>query len=442
MAAKKILVVDDEVGIRELLLDILQDEGYQVQLAENASAARLLVEQTTPDAILLDIWMPDTDGITLLKEWQKNQQLTMPVIMMSGHGSIDTAVESTKIGAYAFLEKPIALQKLLKTVSDALKQYEARSVANSELIALGKSELMQALRARLDKLVQTDASSVLLIGPSGACGELCARYLHKPSTPWMVLQSHEQLASAPVELLEQLQNGLLYVPEVTNLRKIEQKGLKLLLSKAEKFNVRVVCETSENLPQRQAEGRFEASLLQLLSKVSIRLPALSEHQEDIPEMVVSMANQVFVDDREKEYKSFDVAALNDLRNADWPGDYVQLENVVHNLIQTSLGEKITTDDVLRVLNQFEMREAASRSAEQSVANGQMSADIADQHALSEYDVPDLNQPLREARDAFERLYFKYHLKETTHNMSKLAETAGLERTHLYRKLKQLGIKIK
>ncbi len=441
MAAKKILVVDDEVGIRELLLDILQDEGYQVQLAENASAARLMVEQTTPDAILLDIWMPDTDGITLLKEWQKNQKLTMPVIMMSGHGSIDTAVESTKIGAYAYLEKPIALQKLLKTVSDALKQYEARSIASSELIALGKSELMQALSARLDKLVQTDVNRVLLIGPPGGCGELCARYLHNPNTPWLVLHSREQLANAPIELLEQMQNGLLYVPEVATLRKIEQKGLKLLLSKAEKFNVRVVCETAENLPQQQAEGRFEAALLQQLSKASIRLPALSEHQEDIPEMVVSMANRIFVEDRDKEYKSFDVAALNDLRNADWPGDYAQLENVVHNLIQTSLGEKITVEDTSRVLNQFEMP-ADARHREAGAVNGQHPSAQANEQYLSEYVVPDLNQPLREARDAFERLYFEYHLKETTHNMSKLAETAGLERTHLYRKLKQLGIKIK
>lgn len=442
MAAKKILVVDDEVGIRELLLDILQDEGYQVQLAENASTARLIVEQTTPDVILLDIWMPDTDGITLLKEWQKDQQLTMPVIMMSGHGSIDTAVESTKIGAYAYLEKPIALQKLLKTVADALKQYEARASANSELIALGKSDIVQALRARLDKLVQTETHNVLLIGPPGACGELCARYLHQANTPWMVLQSREQLASAPVELLEQLQNGLLYVPEIASLSKIEQKGLKLLLSKADKFDVRVVCETSENLPQRQAEGRFEAALLQMLSKTSIRLPALSEHQEDIPEMVVSMANQLFVDDREREYKSFDVAALNDLRNADWPGDYAQLENVVHNLIQTSLGEKITTEDVVRVLNQFEVQKEALHRVSEMAVNGQANSSGLGQQSLSDYSVPDLNQPLREARDSFERLYFEYHLKETTHNMSKLAETAGLERTHLYRKLKQLGIKIK
>lgn len=439
MATKKILVVDDEVGIRELLSDILLDEGYQVQLAENAAAARLLLEQMKPDAILLDIWMPDTDGITLLKEWQKNQQLTMPVIMMSGHGSIDTAVESTKIGAYAYLEKPIALQKLLKTVNDALKQHEANSVATTALVELGKSEVMQSLKARIDKIFQSNSRAVLFIGPQGGCGALCARYLHQANTPWSVLQERQQLANAPIELLENMQDGVLYIPEISTLRKIEQKGLKLLLSKADKYNVRVVCETSAHLPQLQEEGAFDNALLQQLTKVSIRLPALSAHQEDIPETVVSMANQIFSANGQ-EYKSFDVAALNALRNANWPGDYSQLEAVVHNLIETSLGEQVTLEDVTRVLGQFEMTgpEAAQQNAskhESSLVSGQSQSGVA-------YELPDLTVPLREARDAFERLYFEYHLKETTHNMSKLAETAGLERTHLYRKLKQLGIKTK
>ena len=126
MAAKHILVVDDEIGIRELLRDILQDEGYRVQLAENAAAARAARLQERPDLVLLDIWMPDCDGITLLKEWVNSSMLTMPVVMMSGHGTIDTAVEATRIGAFDFLEKPIALQKLLKTVSTALKHGEQR----------------------------------------------------------------------------------------------------------------------------------------------------------------------------------------------------------------------------------------------------------------------------------------------------------------------------
>jgi len=285
MAVKKILVVDDEVGIRELLSDILIDEGY------HASAARLMIAQQKPDAVLLDIWMPDTDGITLLKEWQSNAQLSMPVIMMSGHGSIDTAVESTKIGAFAYLEKPIALQKLLKTVSNAIKQHESAAIVSQGLIALGKSETMQALRARLDKFIKSDDHTILLISPKGGCAEVIARYCHKMGTPWQVLHEVDQLANAPINLLETMENGVIFVPAIDTLRKIEQKGLKLLVSKAAKFKVTIVCETNDNLPKLQEEGRFDASVLQLLSKVSIRLPTLSDHQEDIPEIVVSVANQ-------------------------------------------------------------------------------------------------------------------------------------------------------
>lgn len=433
MASKRILVVDDEVGIRELLSDILLDEGYQVQLAENASAARLMVEQVKPDLVLLDIWMPDTDGITLLKEWEKNQQLMMPVIMMSGHGSIDTAVESTKIGAYGYLEKPISLQKLLKTVSNALKQNENNTFTAPNFLELGKSEVMVALKERLEKVAITNTVALLFIGSPGACGQLCARYLHRPNTPWRILEERQVLASAPVDLLEQMQDGLLYIPEIADLRKIEQKGLKLLIDKADKYHVTVVCDTSANLQQLQIEGVFENALLQQLSKVSIPLPKLEEHPEDIPDLVNSIANQHFLEN-EKEYKEFDIAALNTLRNGHWPGDYAQLEAVVHNLIQTSLEERITEEDVSRVLNQFEVTDANGHQANAASQTMQSNSSMAVQAGF--------NLPLREARDAFERQYFEYHLKETTNNMTKLAETAGLERTHLYRKLKQLGIKIK
>src|SRR5262245_351619 len=145
----QILVVDDEVGIRELLSEILREEGHQVRLAENASEARLVRNRSRPDLVLLDIWMPDTDGISLLKEWASSGQLTMPVVMMSGHGTIDTAVEATRLGAYAFLEKPIALQKLLATVGTALKQGTPRSAAPAVLAMVGKSAAADQLRAQL-----------------------------------------------------------------------------------------------------------------------------------------------------------------------------------------------------------------------------------------------------------------------------------------------------
>jgi len=450
MASKKVLVIDDEVGIRELLFDILQDEGYQVQLAENAAAARQARLQARPDVVLLDIWMPDCDGITLLKEWGTSGQLTMPVIMMSGHGTIDTAVEATRIGAFDFLEKPIALQKLLKTVGLAIKKSELHPIQEVSLVSLGKSPVVTAVKERLEKISQTSSHKpVLLIGPQGAFGELCARYIHKPDTPWHTLIEHQQLSNAPIELLQAFKEGVLYIPEVADLNKIEQKGLVLLLNKADKFNLRVVANTCHNLPKLQHEGLFDHTLLQLLSNVTIRLPALDEHKEDIPDLANAIANMQLISSG-AEYKNFDIAALNALRNAQWPGDFAQLESVVRNLIQTSLEEKITLNDVNRILHQFDIVSGPKAEANVQQTKGQ---DDKSTHTVfklappliesSPYiAMPDLNLPLREARDAFERLYFEHHIKTTTNNMSKLAEIAGLERTHLYRKLKQLGLKTK
>ena len=436
MASKRILVVDDEIGIRELLRDILQDEGFNVQLAENAAAARAARLHERPDVVLLDIWMPDCDGISLLKEWGNGGLLTMPVVMMSGHGTIDTAVEATRIGAFDFLEKPIALQKLLKTVSTALKHSEQLPRSEMSLVNLGKSPVVVALKERLDKIAAstvTSPSPVLLIGPKGCGAELCARFLLNEDSPWLQLNEVGQLANAPLDILEPIRDGVLYIAEVAELNKTEQKGLLLLITKSEKYNVRVVCSTSENLPKLQAEGLFDHNLLQILSAVSLRVPALDEHKEDIPELAVAIAN-VQIELADIQYREFDVAALNALRNADWPGNLAQLDAVIRNLIQTSLNEKITLDDVNRVLNQFD--ESFNHHGNNPVF-AEPNQGVKTLHTQT-----NLDQPLREARDDFERLYFAHHLKDVTNNMSKLAEIAGLERTHLYRKLKQLGIKIK
>jgi len=436
MASKHILVVDDEIGIRELLRDILQDEGYQVQLAENAAAARAARLHERPDVVLLDIWMPDCDGISLLKEWANGGLLTMPVVMMSGHGTIDTAIEATRIGAFDFLEKPIALQKLLKTVATALKHSEQLPKSEMSLANLGKSPIVQALKERLEKIASSTSvgpSPVLLIGPKGCGAELCARFLQNANTPWLALSEYGQLVSAPLDIMEQVRDGVVYLPEIAELNKTEQKGLLLLLTKAEKYNARIVCGTSANLPKLQAEGLFDHNLLQLLSTVSLRIPALEEHKEDIPDLAVAIANLQY-ELAGIPYLDFDTSALNALRNASWPGDIAQLDAIVRNLIQTSLGERITLDDVNRVLHQFETMSSFD-------AEGKSAESIQPQHKDPALDV-NLEQPLREARDEFERLYFVHHIKNVAGNMSKLAEISGLERTHLYRKLKQLDIKIK
>jgi two-component system nitrogen regulation response regulator NtrX len=432
MVTKRILVVDDEVGIRELLYDILQDEGYQVTLAENAAAARAIRLHERPDIVLLDIWMPDCDGITLLKEWAGSGLLTMPVVMMSGHGTIDTAVEATRIGAFDFLEKPIALQKLLKTVTAALKHSEQLPKSEMSLVNLGKSPLVLALKDRLDKIAASANNIVLLIGAKGCGAELCARFLQKVNTPWLQLAEFSQLATAPLDILESIRDGVLYISEIAELSKTEQKGLLLLIVKAEKYNVRVVCSTSENLLKLQAEAMLDYNLLQAVSAISLRVPSLDEHKEDIPDLAVAIANMQF-ELADIEYREFDIAALNSLRNADWPGNLAQLDAVVRNLMQTSLGDKISLEDVNRVIHQFE--------GTQTIKAAQSVPTAATQNA-AKYSTADLDQPLREARDEFERRYFEYHMQVATNNMSKLAEIAGLERTHLYRKLKQLGIKIK
>lgn len=432
MASKHILVVDDEIGIRELLRDILLDEGYRVDLAENAAAARAMRLHERPDVVLLDIWMPDCDGITLLKEWANGGLLTMPVVMMSGHGTIDTAVEATRIGAFDFLEKPIALQKLLKTVAAALKHSEQLPKSEMSLSNLGKSQIILALKERLDKIASSanhGPSPVLLIGPKGCGAELCARFLQTANTPWLQLTEFSQLVTAPLDILEPIRDGVLYISEIAELNKTEQKGLLLLITKSDKYNVRVVCGTSSNLPKLEAEGLFDHNLLQILSAVSLRVPALEEHKEDIPDLAIAIANLQF-ELADIPYCEFDIAALNALRNANWPGDIAQLDAVIRNLIQTSLGEKITLDDVKRVLNQYgEVQQSNDSPAEAVAANNAV--------PLTNFD-----QPLREARDEFERLYFAHHMKNVAGNMSKLAEIVGLERTHLYRKLKQLDIKIK
>jgi len=417
MSMNQILVVDDEIGIRELLMEILQDEGYRVQLAENAGQARQARSLSRPDLVLLDIWMPDTDGITLLKEWASAGLLTMPVVMMSGHGTIDTAVEATKIGAYDFLEKPIALQKLLATVGRALKKGEAQNLQGLNIFSLGKSQLITDLKKRLTQIANLK-TPVLLVGERGSGAELCAHFLHMPNTPWVEPQMFSQLSESPNELLQQAQDGLLYLHEVGDLNKQEQKGLLLLLSKLEKFNVRLVCATTKDLPGLVEGGAFDAGLFRSLSVLTLPIPALRMHREDIPDLANMLLSHM-VESKESQPREFSVAALNALRNHVWPGNMDELSNVVRTLALTALHDDITQEEVTSVLFQFKV--------ELSVP-----APLAVQPIL-------LDVPLREARDVFERVYFEHHIKLESGNMSRVAEKVGLERTHLYRKLKQLGI---
>ena len=409
----QILVVDDEIGIRELLSEILADEGHAVWLAENASAARKLRNEKRPDLVLLDIWMPDTDGISLLKEWSAGGLLTMPVVMMSGHGTIDTAVEATRIGAAEFLEKPIALQKLLATVKKALKHEMAPAKAPLTLDAFVRSPLIKDLRKRLEQAA-AKAPVLLLKSASSAIAELCARSLQAPQAPWFDLSTTNGALSQ--EMLAKASGGILFAADLASLGKLQQMNLAFALERLEKLNVMLICGTTRPV-SALAETGWDPALLARISEVWLALPQLSAHADEIPEIASLLLSQL-AERGEVPPRRFSVGALNALRMHRWHGDWPELQTVVKNLALTALEEEIPAEDVARIL-QTELKEASEAPSLQ----------------------PFFEQPLREARDAFERLYFENALRLEGGNMTRVAEKSGLERTHLYRKLKQLGIQI-
>lgn len=419
---QQILVVDDEIGIRELLSEILHDEGYQVRLAENAGQARAQRSQARPDLVLLDIWMPDTDGITLLKEWASSGLLTMPVVMMSGHGTIDTAVEATRIGAFDFLEKPIALQKLLATVGRALKRGEPQVKPLLMLATLGRAPIVAELKQRLERVANLK-SPLLMVGEPGSGAELCARFIHQPSplpgklnAPWVEPENLSVLAEAPLDLLNQAREGSLFLPEVADLNRTEQKGLLLIAAKLDKYNTRLICATARALPDLVAQGLFDSKLYSFIAGVTVNLPSLRQHREDVPDLANLFLLRA-IEAKEVPARHFSTAALNALRNYDWPGNLSQLESIVRTLALTATGDEIGVNEVNQALPAYSSQPTAAPSA-----------------------LP-LDLPLRDARDAFERVYFEHHIAKEGGNMSRVAESVGLERTHLYRKLKQLGIKL-
>ena len=406
-----ILVVDDEVGIRELLSEILVDEGHHVTLAESAGEARRQRERQRPDMVLLDIWMPDTDGITLLKEWAASGQLTMPVVMMSGHGTIETAVEATRIGALDFLEKPIALQRLLLTVKHALHNADSAAAPRLGLAALGRSPALAETKKRLSQLAQSSAA-LLLRGERGIRPELFAQLLAAPGAPF--LSGAEQLAEPPSELLSKVAGGILFVPDLGRLARGEQRQLEFLLGRAEKHKVRIVSFSPVDLRVLAEKHDFDPDLGARLAQLTLKLPALRDIAEDVPDLASLMLAQL-VEARACPPRRLAVAALNALRHHAWPGNLAELESVINDLALTALEEEVRLEDVERVL--------ATRSAPGAPP------EVA------------LDRPYREAREAFERAYFENLLAREHGSMSRVAERSGLERTHLYRKLKALGLPV-
>ena len=410
----KILIVDDEIGIRELLSEILRDEGHDIILAENAAAARAARNAARPDLVLLDIWMPDTDGVSLLKEWSANGQLTMPVVMMSGHASIDTAVEATKIGALDFLEKPISLQKLLSTVDRALKYGQMQAASNLSLDKLGNSPVIKELNLQLERAAKIQAP-VLLTGESGSPFELVARYFHKSNTPWVEPSKIEQITDAPVELLQKAGGGILYVGDIAQYSKTVQQGIGFMLSKAERYHVRLVCACSQPLQDMLTDPNQDSKLLNTLSSLMVSIPPLRNQMDDIVFLVDQIVTEL-AESQKIPVVKFSTAALNALRQYDWPGNLAQLRSVVKSLALTAEKSDVDADAVATILSQFTLSQPTEMV-------GGFNFDL----------------PLRELREELERRYFEYHIAQEGHNMSRVAQKVGLERTHLYRKLKQLGI---
>jgi DNA-binding NtrC family response regulator len=412
-----ILVVDDEVGIRELLSEILIDEGYDVRVAENATAARQIRNELRPDLVLLDIWMPDTDGITLLKEWHAAGHLNMPVVMMSGHGTIDTAVEATRFGAFDFLEKPIALQKLLSTVQKALKHDKPPARLALTLEAFSRLSFVREFKRRLEQAAAK--SPILLIkGANGGMAEICARTLQPPRAPWLDLSGVSSALSQ--EMLEKVTGGILFVPDLAGLGKMQQMNMAFAVDRLEKLNLQMIAATASST-SALSEAGWDSKLLARLGEIWVAVPSLAGHGDELPE-IASLLLTNFVERGEVPARRLSSGALNALRTLSWKtnpeSSWNDLYALVRNLAITSLEEEISADDVARV----------------------MPADVGGSPEILSL-LPLFDQPLREARDAFEKMYFEHHLRLEGGNMTKLADRSGLERTHLYRKLKQLDVKL-
>ncbi|MDE2137171.1 MAG: sigma-54-dependent Fis family transcriptional regulator [Gammaproteobacteria bacterium] len=446
MSNPHILVVDDEADIRGLLKEILSEEGYEVDVAANAAQARASRARQVPDLVLLDIWMPDVDGITLLREWSTGATDGCPVVMMSGHGTVETAVEATRLGAFDFVEKPLSLAKLLRTVERALdagrRHRQSGKLLGSALGApIGKSRIMQQLRAELQQLAANPAP-LLLIGEPGSGREAFARYVHehgpRAAAPFITviagtlreadaearLFGREEPGGARHEgLLEQAGGGTLFLHEVEDLPPAVQRLLYGVLESGHytrlggteplTLRARVISSAQPGIEQR-AGSELRRDLLAHLNVLVMRVPPLREYAEDVPELLRYHVDRV-VDSDGLPFRRFSVAAQNRLRNYPWPDNVRELRHLVHRLLIHGGSEEIRLEEIEREL-------AVQAPADEPLVKQDL-----------------LALPLREAREQFERAYLQQQLLLCNGKVGQLAKRVGMERTHLYRKLRSLGV---
>ncbi len=454
MSRYSILVVDDEQGIRESLSDILRDEGYRAEAVESGEECLKSLSKQKFDLVMLDIWLAGMDGIETLK---KIQALENPptVVMISGHGTIETAVRATKLGAFDFIEKPLSIEKTLLTVKHALEQLRlaAQNKRLREELAgkyhiIGDSVPMKALRQQLNLAAPT-TGRVLIYGESGTGKELVAHVLHALSPRAQQPFVEVNCAAIPEELIEselfghvrgsftgavedkvgkfeQAHSGTLFLDEVGDMSLRTQSKL-LRVIEEQRFtpvgsgniitvDVRVLAATNKNLEEEIQRGNFREDLFYRLNVIPFYVPPLREHTEDIP----TLANY-FLAEFSRAYgrrpKHFVESAMEVLLGYHWPGNVRELKNLVERMVIMVAGERIERRHLPSNIQNDHARSSPPRSATKSFST------------------------LHEARAAYERDYILRKLEENRGNVSRTAEVLGLERSHLYRKMKSLGIAV-
>ena len=449
MSTSHVLVVDDEADICALIQDILTDEGYRVTVAADAEEARAARANKKFDLILLDIWMPDTDGITLLREWSEGGDLNCPVVIMSGHGSVDTAVEATRLGAFDFVEKPLSLAKLLRTVEAALSSAEkqsktAHALLPSLLAPVGRSKLMQVLRDKVQQYARHDAP-VLLTGEPGTGRSAFARYLHALSSRTdepLVSVTGASLTDSNVEeqllgseaggeiragAFERAAGGTLLIDDLTDLNNAAQKTIIAVMedrsirrvggSEDMRLDARIVATAGADYEAKMESGDLRRDLVSNLNVLALRVPPLREYSEDVPELLTNYVDKL-VDAEGLTFRRFSVAAQNRLRNYPWPDNVRELKNLVRRLLLSQIEGDISLEEVEADIN-------AGEPANEPLVKQDL-----------------LSLPLREAREQFERAYLQQQLVLCDGKVGQLAKRVGMERTHLYRKLRTLGVDFK
>ncbi len=443
------LVVDDEADIRALIQEILSDEGYEVTAAADANEARAARADARFDLILLDIWMPDTDGITLLREWSDGGDLKCPVVIMSGHGTVDTAVEATRLGAFDFVEKPLSLAKLLRTAEAALESSNkqvggSRSMLPPILTPVGRSPLMLALREKVQQYAGHD-QSVLISGEPGSGRGAFARYLHglsgRADEPLISVtaaslsdnNAEEQLCGLQMDgqvtagAFERAGKGTLVIDDLGDLGDVAQKILLAALedSKYRRVNghedvqleARVVATAGSNYEALVEKDDLRRDLVAHLAVLQLKVPPLRDYSEDVPELLAYYVDKL-VDAENVTFRRFSVAAQNRLRNYPWPDNVRELKNLVRRLLLTGSEDDISLEEV----------------------EAEISSGAPAHEPLVKQDL--LSLPLREAREQFERAYLQQQLVLCDGKVGRLAQRVGMERTHLYRKLRSLGVDFK